>query len=115
MHSSLQEVRGNCLTSAMLAADWGEAERQCAFLIKWYKRVYCPGHPMTGLQLFTLGNLLFERAKTGEGRSFDMAVAVLNHSFNILVATHGAEHPLVQSLVEMQADASEQQERQNNR
>jgi len=112
LHASLAEARGHCLQSAMLAGDWAEAERQCAFIIRFYQKVYCPGHPLLGLQLFTLGNLLYQRATTARDGRFDTAVAMLNHAYDILVATHGEEHPLVHSLVEMHTDASEKHEAQ---
>eukprot|EP00439_Symbiodinium_sp_Y106_P009177 s3000_g1.t1 len=100
-HVEVCAAHASAHTAAMAAADWAAAERHCQALVDQYVAVYPPWHPITGLQMFTLGELKEQHGKTGEAkRNYQGAN-------KILALTHGADHPLLQQLHERLAELDE--------
>jgi hypothetical protein len=58
----LYKVRGQLMTSYLVAEDFNHAMQQCHKLVHFISIVFyhIPFHPLLGLQLFTLGMLYIE-------------------------------------------------------
>ncbi|GMF36681.1 unnamed protein product [Phytophthora fragariaefolia] len=83
------------------AVGYGES------MLEFYQRVYNPNHPMTGLHLFTLGDLYGQLAQTGTGpeNSKSKSSEYLIEAKRILEITHGKEHRFVEMLAGRLRDA----------
>lgn len=79
-------------TAAMAAGSWGDAERHCQRLVEHYLAVYPPWHPITGLQMFTLGELKEQAGACEESRKWYAKAK------SIMALTHGKTHSLVLDL-----------------
>mmetsp|Transcript_19762 Transcript_19762/g.38702 ORF Transcript_19762/g.38702 Transcript_19762/m.38702 type:complete len:360 (-) Transcript_19762:1389-2468(-) len=88
----LVSIEGEKLSLALEAGQLEEATVSCQTLIGMYEKVYdrCPYHPLIGLQLYTLGDLLTAQGQPAE-KSYARARAILG-------ATYGWESDLVKQL-----------------
>ncbi|KAG1709396.1 hypothetical protein DVH05_020051 [Phytophthora capsici] len=77
-------------------------------MLEFYRRVYNSNHPMTGLHLFTLGDLYSQQAQagTGAGNSNAKSSEHLAEAQRILRITHGKDHRLVKMLADRLEKAS---------
>uniref|UniRef100_M4C340 SET domain-containing protein n=1 Tax=Hyaloperonospora arabidopsidis (strain Emoy2) TaxID=559515 RepID=M4C340_HYAAE len=84
----------------------GSVRAMCRYgerMLEFYRRVYSSNHPMTGLHLFTLGDLYDQMAQTGADpadRCDAKAVEYLAEAQRILRITHGKGHRLVTLLAD---------------
>ncbi|OWZ16144.1 hypothetical protein PHMEG_00010103 [Phytophthora megakarya] len=71
-------------------------------MLEFYRRVYNSNHPMTGLHLFTLGDLYGQQPETGTGmgNSTTKSAEYLAEAQRILGITHGKDHRFVQMLAD---------------
>ncbi|POM66657.1 SET domain containing hypothetical protein [Phytophthora palmivora] len=71
-------------------------------MLEFYRRVYNGNHPMTGLHLFTLGDLYSQQAKAGTGADHSKAKSseYLVEAQRILGITHGQDHRFVKMLAD---------------
>ncbi|KAF4322147.1 hypothetical protein BBO99_00002805 [Phytophthora kernoviae] len=69
-------------------------------MLEFYKHVYNVNHPMTGLHLFTLGDLQSQLARMGTEHDQAKALEYLTEARRILRITHGKDHRFVQMLTE---------------
>lgn len=88
-------------TSALFSAEMDRGNADGALkhgeaMLEFYRRVYPPCHPMTGLHLFTLGDLL----KQSSDQVAPKAREYLKEARDILQVTHGKHHSLVELLNE---------------
>ncbi|KUF85220.1 N-lysine methyltransferase SMYD2 [Phytophthora nicotianae] len=69
-------------------------------MLEFYRRVYNSNHPMTGLHLFTLGDLYGQQAQAGTGaeESKQKSLEYLTEAQRILRITHGKDHRFVKML-----------------
>ncbi|ETK82360.1 hypothetical protein L915_12245 [Phytophthora nicotianae] len=69
-------------------------------MLEFYRRVYNSNHPMTGLHLFTLGDLYGQQAQAGTGaeESKQKSLEYLTEAQRILRITHGKGHRFVKML-----------------
>lgn len=69
-------------------------------MLELYRRVYNPNHPMTGLHVFTLGDLYGQQAHAGTGAedSKQKSAEYLAEAQRILQITHGKDHRFVKML-----------------
>ncbi|EEY69840.1 uncharacterized protein PITG_06353 [Phytophthora infestans T30-4] len=69
-------------------------------MLEFYRRVYNPNHPMTGLHVFTLGDLYGQQAQAGTGAedSKQKSAEYLAEAQRILQITHGKDHRFVKML-----------------
>ncbi|GMF11202.1 unnamed protein product [Phytophthora lilii] len=69
-------------------------------MLRFYRRVYNANHPMTGLHLFTLGDLYGQLAQTGTGPKDSKAKSAeyQAEAQRILRITHGKDHRFVTML-----------------
>ena len=83
----------NALMSACLSqGDYEQAALHCEIVVRMYSKIYHPMHPMTALQLSTLGNLRVEIGEVEKGlKELESAVQVLR-------VTHGKDSSLVHSI-----------------
>lgn len=79
-------------TAAVAAGAWTVAERQCELLVKHYVEVYPAWHPITGLQMYTLAELMEQGGREAE------ACQWYQRACDILRLTHGEDHGLVREL-----------------
>jgi hypothetical protein len=79
-----------------------EATKYGERMLEFYRRVYNANHPMTGLHLFTLGDLYTQLAQTGTGPENSTAKAsqYLAEAQQILRVTHGKTHRFVKMLAD---------------
>ncbi|KAG7382458.1 SET and MYND domain-containing protein 3 [Phytophthora pseudosyringae] len=77
-------------------------------MLEFYRRVYNPNHPMTGLHLFTLGDLYGQQAHSGTGAEKSKAKSseYLAEAQRILRVTHGKDHRFVKMLADRLEKAS---------
>ncbi|KAE9019457.1 hypothetical protein PR003_g8070 [Phytophthora rubi] len=77
-------------------------------MLEFYQRVYNSNHPMTGLHLFTLGDLYGQLAQTGTGpeNSKVKSSEYLAEAKRILQITHGKKHRFVKMLADRLQDAA---------
>ncbi|KAG2778078.1 hypothetical protein PC129_g1990 [Phytophthora cactorum] len=77
-------------------------------MLEFYRRVYNANHPMTGLHLFTLGDLYGQQAQTGTGAedSKEKSSEYLTEAQSILRITHGKDHRFVRMLADRLEKAS---------
>ncbi|KAL3672899.1 hypothetical protein V7S43_002200 [Phytophthora oleae] len=77
-------------------------------MLEFYRRVYNSNHPMTGLHLFTLGDLYSQQAQAGTGAGNNKAKSseYLAEAQRILRITHGKDHRLVEMLADRLEKAS---------
>jgi SET and MYND domain-containing protein len=81
------------LTTSLVANEWSRAAVHCGALCEAYLRIYGATHPLLGLQLFTLGDILVSRLRRKqEGAPY------LQAARNILLVTHGEDASLVRRL-----------------
>lgn len=78
-------------TAAIAAIDWEAAERHCRCLVEQYELVYPEWHPIAGLQMFTLGELLEARDSPEASKWYARALQVLER-------THGSSHQFAVDL-----------------
>ncbi|EGZ09981.1 hypothetical protein PHYSODRAFT_523060 [Phytophthora sojae] len=71
-------------------------------MLEFYQRVYNANHPMTGLHLFTLGDLYAQLAQVGTGPENSKAKSseYLTEARRILQITQGKEHRFVKMLAD---------------
>ncbi|KAL7682759.1 putative SET domain, tetratricopeptide-like helical domain superfamily [Plasmopara halstedii] len=71
-------------------------------ILKFYRRVYNSNHPMTGLHLFTLGDLYGQQVQLGmrTAESKTKGAAYLAEAQRILCITHGKNHRFVKMLAD---------------
>lgn len=71
-------------------------------MLEFYRRVYNSNHPMTGLHLFTLGDLYSQQVEFGTGtdKSKTKALGHLAEAQRILRITHGKNHCFVAMLAD---------------
>ena len=94
--------------SALFSAEMehGSVRATCEHgehMLEFYRRVYTANHPMTGLHLFTLGDLYDQLAQAGpetadwcEAKSIER----LTEAQRILRITYGQEHRFVKMLAD---------------
>lgn len=76
-------------TSASTALEYGE------LVLEFYRRVYPTNHPMVGLHLFTLGDLLSQTQSPGASKT---SREYFKEARRVLTITHGGRHHLVNLL-----------------
>ncbi|ETV70102.1 hypothetical protein H257_14434 [Aphanomyces astaci] len=86
------EVHSQMLTLHIEMGNGHDAVQTARAIYAFYKRLYHPNHPLTGLHLYTLGDLESQCHDDGG------AVQHLNEALRILTITHGANHAMVQTL-----------------
>ncbi|KAL4093758.1 hypothetical protein PRIC1_011188 [Phytophthora ramorum] len=71
-------------------------------VLEFYRRVYHSNHPMTGLHVFTLGDLYGQLAQTGTGSETSKAKSseYLAEAQRILRITHGKNHRFAEMLAD---------------
>jgi len=102
-HLDVMAAHAAALTVALAAASssgssegpyWTAAEAHCAYLVEQYIAVYPLWHPVSGLQMYTLGQLKEQRGALAEARGWYAQAA------SILSNTHGADNQMVVDLRE---------------
>ncbi len=88
------------LTAAIDQQQWVLAEAACALTVAAFERLYKANWPLLGLQLLMLGKLEKLLAH------LPAAARHLEAAYPILCKTHGSDHPLVRSLVEMRDEVA---------
>lgn len=91
-HLEAMTAHATAHTVAIAAQDWAAAERHCERLVEQYIAVYPSWHPISGLQMYTLGELKEQAGKAGD------ALAWYVRAHTILRLTHGEEHTMVSDL-----------------
>ncbi|RLN72323.1 hypothetical protein BBJ28_00022128 [Nothophytophthora sp. Chile5] len=83
----------------------GHGER----MLQFYRHVYSRNHPMTGLHLFTLGDLQAQlaQAAAGDAARQKKATEYLTEARRILQITHGKSHRFVEMLARRLQDGAE--------
>ncbi|EKX40069.1 hypothetical protein GUITHDRAFT_164767 [Guillardia theta CCMP2712] len=92
-------VKSKMLQASIELGMMDSAIRACKQVVEGYRGIYPPLHPLLGLQLYTLGNLLFD-----DGRG-EEAADVLQEGQKILLATHDRRSTMVQGITELLAEA----------
>ncbi|KAI9916794.1 hypothetical protein PsorP6_017087 [Peronosclerospora sorghi] len=89
---SAETARGNMAK----AIEYGEQ------MLEFYRRIYHPNHPMTGLHLYTLGDLYFQLAQSGAAARTrkQKSMEYLTEAQRILTITHGKDHRLLTMLAD---------------
>ncbi|RHY32179.1 hypothetical protein DYB32_002781 [Aphanomyces invadans] len=87
----LLEVHAQLLTLYIEMGNGHDAIQTARKMYAFYQHLYDPNHPLTGLHLYTLGDL--ESQLQVEG-----AQQHLTEAWRILTITHGAKHAMVQTL-----------------
>ncbi|RMX65130.1 hypothetical protein DD238_007585 [Peronospora effusa] len=87
---------------AMERGSVDEASTYGEHILEFYKRVYSSNHPVTGLHLFTLGDLYNQLIHTGSGGVHCKAKSLeyLAEAQRILRITHGKHHRFVKMLAD---------------
>ena len=98
MHTQVLQLRSELLSALLVAGDMEAAPAVCRDVIDTYRVGYPAGHPMTGLQLYTLGSLYRALGRSGD------AVGVLTEAEAVLSVTHGRDSEFVQKLVALLAE-----------
>jgi len=84
----------NALMSAHLSVgNYEKAAIHCDVVVHIYSKIYHSMHPMTALQLSTLGNLHVELGNVQKG------LDEMNRALSVLKLTHGNDSDVVKSLV----------------
>ena len=94
---SLLSLRSKLLQGYLEVGENERAIPVCAALVGAYREIYGDGHPLLGLQLYTLGDLLRASGREEEARRR------LEESHSILRHTHGDASGLVQGLHQLLA------------
>ena len=87
-------------SAKMERGNFEEASTYGEHMLEFYKRVYSFNHPVTGLHLFTLGDLYGQLMQTGSGGVDCKAKSLeyLAEAQRILRITHGENHRFVKML-----------------
>eukprot|EP00727_Mastigamoeba_balamuthi_P010803 m51a1_g6345 putative glycoside hydrolase family 7 protein (1712) ;mRNA; r:52690-69936 len=85
MNLELMSTAAHLMTSYMEESNWAQAAKMARHVLRVYRAVYPKVHPMLGLHLYTLGDLLLEM---GENARADADAAHLE-ALTILRITHG--------------------------
>merc|ERR1712232_1296870 len=91
-HMEVQAAHASAHTAAIAGVAWVAAERHCQSLVEHYIAVYPAWHPISGLQMYTLGELKEKNGHTREAREW------YARARDVLGLTHGKDHCLVQDL-----------------
>lgn len=92
---SLLQTLSALFSAEMERESTRDALRYGELILEFYKRTYPINHPMTGLHLFTLGDLLAQSRAAG---SSEKSREYLAEARRILAITHGKHHHLVTLL-----------------
>jgi hypothetical protein len=92
---SLLQTLSALFSAEMDRRSTRDALRYGDLVLQVYRRAYASNHPMTGLHLFTLGDLLAQSRTAG---SSDKSREYLSEARRILAITHGKKHRLVKLL-----------------
>lgn len=91
-HIEVQAAHAAAHTAAIAAQNWEAAERHCERLVEQYIEVYPEWHPISGLQMYTLGEL--KQSRGGD----EHALKWCERARQVLALTHGESHAFVKDL-----------------
>ena len=93
---ALYQINGLLLSAYLVKGDLEQALKACAALVEFLRATlsHVRNHPLLGLQLFTLADLLLNLERSGQAK------AALSEALGILVVAQGGESALCLAAAE---------------